>query len=343
MVSGFQLAFRIAALFPAMLLCGELSAQVTPIWSSDVSETVPYAANYGSVVQTLTASGDALMVAGELDRIGLAGSVLLAAGGATFRGQFGSYGLGTLRADAVLASGPERVLLRMTERLNWFSTQPPRSIVVMLDLLGQVQWAHTRDAREARFLANGDVVLTSGNEVMRIRGSDGDLLWVRNLLPLLPNAEEAGALLPLRMESTLILGVHLTQRDAGGVISYPDPVYLALNLQSGNTLWQRQRETSSAADLPACGSMAVDSDAIFAWFEPAGGQTDLVFERRRGDDGTRIWSTRVAAVAQGDSQCALLTANSALAFASHNPLPEREFRTPDLLHRRLTHGTRCLA
>lgn len=320
MASGFQLAFRISALLWVTLLCGELSAQVTPIWSSDLSETVPYPANYGSVVQTLTTSGDALMVAGELDRIGLAGSLLLEAGGATIRGQFGSYGLGTLRADAALASGPDRVLLRMTERLNWFSVQPPRSIVVMVDLLGQVQWAHARYTDEARFLANGDVVLVSGNEVMRIRGSDGDLLWVRNLLPLLPNAVEAETRLPLTMESSLILGVRLTEEDAGGVRSYPDPVYLALDLQSGNTLWQRQRESSSAADQPACGSVAAGSDAVFAWFEPADDQTDLVFERRRGDDGTRIWLTRVPAVAQGYSHCALLTANSALAFTAHDPL-----------------------
>ncbi len=322
MVFHLQLALRNAILPLTTLLCAQVSAQVTPIWSSNLSETVPYAANYASVVQTLTASGDALMIAGELDRIGLAGSVLLEADGATTHGQFGAYGLGTLRADAVLASGPDRVLLRMTERLNWFSLQPARTLVVMVDLLGQVQWAHTRHVNEARFLPDGDVVLSSGNELMCLRGGDGDLLWVRNLLPLLPNAVEARAPLPLTMQSALILGVHLTQRDAG-VSSYPDPVYLALDLQSGNTLWQRQREASSAEDLPACGSMAVGSDAVFAWFDATGGQTDLVFERRRGDDGTRIWSTRVAAVAQGDSDCAVLTASSALAFAAHDPLTEQ--------------------
>jgi outer membrane protein assembly factor BamB len=294
-----------------------LNAEVAPIWSSDVSETIPYASSYSTAGQTLTPAGAALMVAGE-DRDGIAGSVLLEADGAISRGQFGHvpFAGGNLRMDAVLASSADRVLLRMIERDGPYNT--PRSLTVMVDLAGTVQWVQARYAREARFLANGDVLLSSGNELLRVRGGDGNLVWLRNLLPLLPDAHEAFLVLPQTLDAPLLLGVRLAGRTPGGGETNPDPVIARLDPDTGATLWQVQRAASSALDFLACGNVALGSDSAFAWFESEMGQVDIVFERRASADGTLIWSTRVTNVDYGDGPCALLATGNTLALSTRD-------------------------
>lgn len=146
------------------------SYRADPLWSSSESEIIPFAATYGRTAHALLQDGNAFMVAGETGRDGLASLLVAGAGGTVMNSQFGHRPVagGSLVPTAVLATQGNRVLLAMTE------LDPSRPLVAMVDTDGYLRWALPQHGRQARFLPNGDVLIATGNELMRINGSDGD-------------------------------------------------------------------------------------------------------------------------------------------------------------------------
>lgn len=289
-------------------------AQITPIWSSTESEVIPFDANYGRTEHVLLEDGSAFMVASETSRSGLAGSVHLGADGSALLGQFGHQpnSGGRLSPEMVLATQGNRVLLAMTELDN------TRALVVMVDAAGEIQWVRPRFGRQARFLANGDVLLASGNEVMRLKGGDGDLVWLRNLLELRPNPVEVAFQLPTAVGASVSLSLHYRENTAAGGESYPDPLLVSLDAATGALEWQRVRETVPARVFESCAPVRLGSDSIHAYFELAADQVDVVFERRSDVDGARLWATRVPAVDYTDGPCGFVATSSLLALSSRD-------------------------
>ncbi len=308
---------RLSLLLLFAILVTEAHAQPVPIWSTAESQVTPFTASYSSAAPAILENGDALLVAGESSREGYASTVRLSLVGTT-RGQFGGEPIngGPLVAEAVLATQGEFAVLRMTERQGEFNS--PRALVVMVDAAGQIRWLLPRFGREARFLANGDVLLNSRNQVIRLRGSDGDLVWVRNLLDLRSDAIEAALWLPQEIGPQLILGIDFTERARDGQQIHPAPSYLSLDLATGATLWERRRAATSRRAFQACGNVAIGGDPVFAWFETTGVATDVVLERLAATDGALLWSARTADVEYSDGPCGFAATNSLVAISSHD-------------------------
>ncbi len=302
------------ALLAALAFATPSFAQITPIWSSTESEVIPFDANYARTEHVLLEDGSAFMVASETSRSGLAGTVHLDADGSTLLGQFGHQPLsgGRLSPETVLATQGNRVLLAMTELDN------TRALVVMVDAAGQIQWVRPRFGREARFLADGDVLLASGNELMRLKGSDGDLVWLRNLLDLRPNPAEVAFQLPAAVGASVPLSLFYRESTLAGGEQFPDPLLVSLDAATGVLEWQRVREAAPARVFESCEPMRLGGDSVHAFFELAAGQTDVVFERRSGANGARVWATRVPAVDYTDGPCGFVATSSLLALSTRD-------------------------
>jgi hypothetical protein len=223
-----NLLFRIA-LATLAWASATAAVQVQPIWSMPITEEIPYDTRYGRAEQTLLADGSAFMVASESNRLGLAGTLRLTATGSFARGQLGHQpqNSGELRPEAVLAKGDSGVLVSMTETGN------PRPIVVMLNSNGSVQWAKPRFASQARFL-DGDVLVLSDNELMRLRGSDGELIWLTNLLELVPNPVDVDVRLPqVMVGSSAHMLLFFRHDNSSGNPIYKDPLWATLDIATG--------------------------------------------------------------------------------------------------------------
>jgi outer membrane protein assembly factor BamB len=57
---------------------------------------------------------------------------------------------------------------------------------------------------------------------------------------------------------------------------------------------------------------------VHAFFELAGGQADIVIERRSGASGARLWDTRVSAVDYSDGPCGFVATSAVLALSSRD-------------------------
>lgn len=305
---------RLQFLLAALAVATPSFAQITPIWSSTESEVIPYDAHYGRTEHVLLEDGSAFMVASETSRSGLAGTVRLGADGNALLGQFGHQpiGGGRLSPEMVLATQANRVLLAMTELDN------SRALVVLLDAAGQVQWVRPRYGRQARFLANGDVLLASGNELMRLKGSDGDLVWLRNLLDLRPNPNEVAFQLPTVVGTAIPLSLFYRESTSAGGEQFPGPLLVSLDAANGAVQWQRVREAAPARVFESCAPLQIGGDSVNAYFELADGLVDVVFERRSGVDGARLWATRVAAVDYTDGPCGFVATSTLLALTSRD-------------------------
>lgn len=303
----------------AALQAATPAAAVTPIWSSVESEVIAVDADYGRTAHVLLEDGSAFMVAAETRRAGLAGTLRLSAGGAVVRGQFGHQPIsgGRLTPEAVLATRGDRVLMAMTE------LDPPRPLVVLLDATGQRLWARPRFGRQARFLANGDVLLAAGNELMRLKGSDGDLLWVRNLLDLRPNPAAVDFQLPVEVGEAIRLSLQFREYTPAGDPQDSAPLLVSVDSASGELQWQRPREPAALPVVEGCAPVRLGADQVHAYFERGATQVDAVIERRDAT-GARQWATRIPAVAftQEDEPCAFIATSSLLAFASRDGLPQ---------------------
>jgi outer membrane protein assembly factor BamB len=291
---------------------------VEPLWSSVESEVVAFEASYARTEHVVLQDGSAFMVASESSREGLAGTVALAADGSAIRSQFGHQPIlgGRLSPEAVLATRGDRVLLALTELGN------TRALVAMVDTAGNLRWVRPRFGAQARFLANGDVLLASGNRVMRINGSDGDTLWVRNLLELHPDAGSVAFQLPTAIDDRLTLSLSFSIGTPDGVGRHPDPLLVSLDAATGALLWAVPRAPAAARVLEACAPVALASDTVHAYVEPAGGQTDVVIERRNTFNGALAWATRVPAVDYSNGPCALVASNSLVALSSHDEVTQ---------------------
>ncbi len=305
---------RLSLCLTGWLFAGSLSAQVTPIWSSPESEALSFDASYSRTEHVLLEDGSAFMVAAESTRSGLAGTLRLGADGSAARGQFGySAGAsGRLSPEAVLATQGDRVLLTMSER------EFERSLVAMVDSAGQVLWVQPRSGNQARFLANGDVLLVAGNELMRLRGNDGDLLWLRNLLDLRPNPVAVSFQLPAQIDAAIPLSLSYRELSGSGDELFPDPLLVSMDVANGGLQWQRDRDSSPSRVFEACPPVNLGGDSVHAFFELAGGQADIVFERRSGASGARLWATRVSAVDYSDGPCGFVATSAVLALSSRD-------------------------
>ncbi|MCB1610337.1 MAG: PQQ-binding-like beta-propeller repeat protein [Xanthomonadales bacterium] len=285
-----------------------------PIWSSPESEAVPFDASYSRAHHILLEDGSAFMVAAESTRSGLAGTLRLAADGSAAPGQFGysSGAFGRLSPELVLATQGDRVLLTMSER------EFERSLVAMVNLAGQVLWVRPRYGSQARFLANGDVLLVAGSELMRLRGNDGDLVWLRNLLDLRPNPVAVSVQLPARIETAIRLSLSYRELSGAGGEGFPDPLLVSLDAATGSLQWQLHRDSSPSRVFEACPPVSLGADSVHAFFELAGGQADVVFERRSGASGARLWATRVSAVDYSDGPCGFVATSAVLALSSRD-------------------------
>jgi outer membrane protein assembly factor BamB len=302
-------------------------AQPVPLWSTDESEVVPFAGTYESGTAAVLDTGDGFLVASESSRAGYAATLRLTPAGIAVRNQVGTppfislpgYG-GELGVGKILATQGDAVLMGMGERGGGINNG--RSLLVMLDGAGAVRWKlSSLTVREARFLPNGDVIVYAlRNQILRLRGSDGALLWVRHLLELRPDADYTELVLPQVIGSQLTIGV--TYEDyAVGVPRQYVPVYVSLDLASGATLWQRTRETTASHTFQACSNVEVSGDPVYAWFEPISASSmDVVFERRAAADGALVWATRVSDV--GDpynfNRCAFTASNALLALSARH-------------------------
>lgn len=295
---------------------GTLCAQVTPIWSTSESEVIAFDASYARTEHVLMDDGSAFMVAAETSRSGLAGTLHLQANGNFSRGQFGHQptGGGRLSPEMVLATRGNQVLLAMTELDN------RRALVAMVDQAGQLQWARPRFGRQARFFANGDVLLAAGNELMRLKGSNGDLIWVRNLLELRPDPGTVAFQLPVEPGASLALSLHFAEFTAAGNPVFPDPVLVSLDSATGALQWELTRTASSSQVSEACAPVRIGADQVHAYLERGSAQVDAVIERRSGSTGALQWSTRIAAVefTQEDEACELLATSNLVAFSSRS-------------------------
>lgn len=302
------------ALLAALAVATPSLAQITPIWSSTESEVIPYDAHYSRTEHVLLDDGSAFMVASETSRSGLAGTVRLDADGSVLLGQFGHQPLsgGRLSPETVLATQGNRVLLGMTELEN------TRALVVMVDAAGQIQWVRPRYGRQARFLGNGDVLLASGNELMRLKGSNGDLVWLRNLLDLQPDPAEVAFQLPTAIDTSIPLSLFYRESSLAGGERFPDPLLVSLDAATGALQWQRQREAAPARVFESCAPLILGADTVHAYFESAVGQVDVVFERRSGATGARLWATRVPAVDYTDGPCGFVATSTLLALSSRD-------------------------
>lgn len=285
---------------------------VEPLWSTDVSEVIPYTATYGSTGHVLLQNGNAFMVAGESGRHGLAGLVVVGAGGLVTNAQFGhrpELG-GRLIPTAVLATQGNRVLLAMTE------LDPARSLVAMVDTDGYLRWALPQHGGQARFLPNGDVLIATGNELMRINGSDGDRMWVRNLLELNPYAEEVNFQLPTTIDDRLPLALAFRERTIDGGERFPDPLLVSLSAVNGSVLWRLPRAPAPGRVFEACAPLQLSIEHVSAFFEVVGSQVDVVMERRNSFNGTLAWSTRIPDVEYSDGPCGLVGSISLYALST---------------------------
>ncbi|MBK9653924.1 MAG: hypothetical protein IPO66_00075 [Rhodanobacteraceae bacterium] len=300
------------ALLAALAVATPSFAQITPIWSSTESEVIPYDAHYSRTEHVLLDDGSAFMVASETSRSGLAGTVRLDADGSALLGQFGHQPLsgGRLSPETVLATQGNRVLLAMTELEN------TRALVVMVDAAGQIQWVRPRYGRQARFLGNGDVLLASGNELMRLKGSDGDLVWLRNLLDLQPDPAEVAFQLPTAIDTSIPLSLFYRESSLAGGERFPDPLLVSLDAATGALQWQRQREAAPARVFESCAPVKLGAR-----------QRPCVFRtgRRSGRCGVRapqrrrrraLRATRVPAVDYSDGPCGFVASSTLLALST---------------------------
>jgi len=298
-------------------------AQSMPLWSTDESEVVPFAATYASGAATILDAGDGFLVAAESSRAGYAATLRLTPAGIAVRNQFGtppfsalpSYG-SYLGVYDVLATQGEAVLVEMAERGGGSSNSRP--LLVMLDSAGAVRWQLARAVMEARFLPNGDVIAHARHQILRLRGSDGSLLWARHLLELRPDAVESDYVLPQVIGSQLTIGVTFTDRPNLEAL-YPAPMYVSLDLATGATRWERTREDSPNRAFQKCGNVDVGGDPVYAWFEQVdSSQLDVVFERRSAADGALVWATRVADVGYPFNPCGLTVTNALIVLSSRH-------------------------
>lgn len=298
-------------------------AQPLPLWSTDESEVVPFAATYASSAATLLEAGDGLLVAAESSRAGYAATLRLTPKGIADRNQFGtppfsaspSYGA-SLGVYQVLATQGEAVLVEMAERGGGSSNSRP--LLVMLDSAGAVRWWLSRAVMEARFLPNGDVIVHARHQILRLRGSDGSLLWARHLLELRPDAVESDYVLPQVIGSQLTIGVTFTDRPNLDPL-YPAPMYVSLDLATGATRWQRTREDNANRAFQKCGNVDVGGDPVYAWFEQVdSAQLDVVFERRSAADGALVWATRMADVGYPFNPCGFTVTNAQIVLSSQH-------------------------
>lgn len=309
---------RLQVLLAALAVATPSFAQITPIWSSTESEVIPYDAQYGRTEHVLLQDGNAFMVASETSRDGLAASVFLAIDGSAVTGQFGHQPIagGRLSPEAVLATQGDRVLVAMTELGN------TRALVALVDTAGNLRWVRPRYAGQARFLANGDVLLASGNRLMRINGSDGDTMWVRNLLELHPDAGSVAFQLPTAIDTRIPLSLSFSIGTPDGIGRYPDPLLISLDAASGALQWQMPRAPAATRVFESCAPVKLASDTVRAYFEMANGQVDAVLERRNDFNGTLLWSTRVPAVDYSNGPCALVSSNSLVALSTHDEVTQ---------------------
>ncbi|MBK8066917.1 MAG: PQQ-like beta-propeller repeat protein [Rhodanobacteraceae bacterium] len=309
---------RLHLLLTALAVANPAYAQIEPIWSSTESEVIPYAAQFGRTEHVLLQDGNAFMVASETSRDGLASSVRLAIDGSAVTGQFGHQPIagGRLSPEAVLATQGDRVLLAMTELDN------TRALVAMVDTAGNLRWVRPRYAGQARFLANGDVLLASGNRLIRVNGSDGDTMWVRNLLELHPHAGSVAFQLPTAIDTLIPLSLSFSIGTPDGVGIHPDPLLVSLDAASGAVQWSLPRAPGAARVFEACAPVKLASDTVRAYFEMTNGQVDAVLERRNDFNGTLLWSTRVPAVDYSNGPCALESSNSLVALSTHDEVTQ---------------------
>lgn len=313
-MSRWLLLLLFACIGPCASAAPAPSFRVDPVWSSEESEVIPYTAAYGRASHALLQDGAAFMVAGETGRDGMASLVVLGDGGPISNAQIGHRPLltGPLSATAVLATQGNRVLLAMTE------LDPPRPLLAMVDTDGYLRWVLSLHGRQARFLPNGDVLVASGNELIRLNGSDGDRMWVRNLLELHPNAAEVGFQLPTQIDDRLSLSLAYRERTAAGGERFPDPLLVSLSAASGAVLWSLPRAPAAGQVFESCAPAQLAIEHLSAYFEIVGNQVDVVMERRNSFNGTLAWSTRIPDVEYSDGPCALAASISLYALSTHD-------------------------
>lgn len=264
---------------------------VTPIWSVQVGQSIPDS-------QPLATRDLAILPGGSGNFLAyVPASTMIAAlrvgvDGSLQRSQF-AYDLAYSPDDSeILASADDRTLLRMEV--------DSQHQIYMVDSSGRVLWAQARPAQTARLLAGGDVILVSGNTLLRLRGSDGALLWSRSFLELHPTAWGLyGAAIGEEVDGQIELALTLRTNRLRGGSPQATSLVLAFDPADGALRWSQT--LASAREVAERCPMVRDADSlVMVWAESDLITTDLVVERRKRVSGNLDWAMRLPAERYAD-------------------------------------------
>jgi hypothetical protein len=154
-----------------------------------------------------------------------------------------------------------------------------------LEVLGQdghALWTRKLRASHAQFFANGDVLVKSLNQLMRLNGSDGAIRWKLELLDLHPLAESSDFRVGDNPDVQIDLAGRLRVKAQGAQFSTDLPWQAALDPLDGSIRWSRRFGPEAPPEnQPGCSTFA--SDGTVMW----------LCQRSRFAAGTWIYQTEV--------------------------------------------------
>lgn len=263
------------------------AAGPNPIWSVQVAQSLadPQPLNVDEL--TLLPDGSAYFLGHAPEGSADYSSLRLADGGTLQRGQFVDDQFPSPEYfPKIIARAADRVLLGI-------EGQAGASSIYLVETSGRVLWAQRWDARSARFLANGDLILQAEQQLLRLRGSDGGVVWTRNLLDLHPFAFNGGFVLGDEVDTQVDVAASLF------VSETPLAPWRALGFQfafdpaNGDLRWAQPQEQAATGVLyvfVGCPTSQFADSIVQVWGYSTGTATRWVIESRRRVDGALRWT-----------------------------------------------------
>lgn len=188
--------------------------------------------------------------------------------------------------NRVLAVAEQRVLVVQDEVGTPFSVQ-------LRDLRGGVLWSLERRVDGARFLADGDLIVLSQRQLLRLRGGDGAPVWTRHLVDLHAYAEDAAFELGDDVDAQVDIAGILSVRARTEFSPHEERWQAAFDPVHGDVRWALRVDPYAATPYGGC-PLATDRDSLLqALTLHNGSQFLLELQRRRRSDGELLWSRRL--------------------------------------------------
>ena len=304
---------RCVALLLICLWALTVSAGPDPMWSVQVAQSLADSQPLDARELTLLPNGSAYFLGGVPSGYAGYSSLRLSEGGALQRGQFVDDQFLTPEAfPKIIARSDNRVLLLIEAQLSTAG-------IYLVDLSGRVLWAQQWNASSARFLADGDLILQAEQQLLRLRGTDGGVVWTRNLLDLQPFAFSGGFTLGDDVDTQIDVAASLFIQETPVALWRAVGFQFAFDPANGNLRWSQPQEQGSRFVFVGCPTSLTADSILQVWAYSTGTTTDWLIQSRRRSDGLLRWKVqRPAAPAEDFCSLVATATNVYLAFNEDN-------------------------